>query len=450
MHNETFIYIAIFLIMLIEPLSWHIFCCRIQKHYIINKRKRCLFLICFLFLIFIDKLLTNLLHNCSTFSFLIDCIDVPLYFIYATKLLHTDSKITICFISILNVSFKLLEYIYTFILMIALRIVSPDYALEPNLFRVFSFATLYISIGILLLIMSHMKPSHIAFFKEGNVYNIFKLLLFIDLISFFLFSFLTKNRVYEVYNYGTLITIVCETILSFYAIHNLCTCVRNKNEMRLNLDQATSSIKLLKHEKLCSDSARKAVHDSKNHLCTIGFFLQNEMYDTALQYVKELVPELKSTQIGSPDENVLTTMLFRKKLEAKRLGVAFDYTIGVKDVKIPLVDTSTIIFNMSDNAIRYCSENDLGEYGVMYRIYISNQELIFECFNMLKTMPLIDEYGQFITSKADKENHGLGMRIMDECVRKYNGTIKTQFDAFLFIITAHFAADFAIPYENEE
>lgn len=54
---------------------------------------------------------------------------------------------------------------------------------------------------------------------------------------------------------------------------------------------------------------------------------------------------------------------------------------------------------MSDNAIRYCSENDLGEYGAMYRIYVCDHELIFECFNMIKDMPLIDEYGQFVTSK---------------------------------------------------
>lgn len=303
----------------------------------------------------------------------------------------------------------MLENIYTFILIIALRVVSRDYGLEPNLFRVFSFAILYISSGILLIIMSSIKPSHIALFKERNVYRIFMLLLIID----FIFSFLTHNQIYETYNYGTFITVFCEILFSIYAIHNICTSIRNQNEMRLNLDQATSRIDLLKQEKLYSDNARKVIHDSKNHLFTIGFFLQNKMYDKALQYVNELAPELTSSPIDAPSDSALTIMLFRKKLDATKLGVSFDFMMGVKDVKIPLVDANTIIFNMSDNAIRYCFENDLGSSGVMYRIYISGQKLIFECYNMLKTMPLIDKFGQFITSKPDKENHGLGMRIMN-------------------------------------
>ena len=450
MHTETLNYIAILLIMLIEPISWHIFCYRIQKQLSVAPKKRFLYLLCFLLFILIDNLLTNLLHNYSTLSYLIDSIAVPLYYFYATKLFHIDSKITICFISILNLSFKMLENIYTFILMIALRVVSPDYALEPNLFRVFSFAILYISVGVLLLVMSNMKPSHIVLFKGRNVCNVFTLLLFIDLISFFIFSLLTHNHVYEIYDYGTFITVVCETVLSLYAIHNICTCVKNQKEMKFNLDQATSNITLLEQQKLCSDNARKVVHDSKNHLCTIGFFLENKMYDEALQYVKELAPELKSAQFGTPSNDVLITMLFRKKLEAKRLGVSFEFWVAVKDVKIPLVDTSTIIFNMSDNAIRYCSENDLGEYGAMYRIYVYEHELIFECFNMIKDMPLVDEYGQFVTSKPDKENHGLGMRIMDECVKKYNGSIKTQVYMDQFTISAHFNSDLAIPYDDED
>ncbi len=46
------------------------------------------------------------------------------------------------------------------------------------------------------------------------------------------------------------------------------------------------------------------------------------------------------------------------------------------------------------------------------------------------------ERGQIITSKTDKENHGYGLRSVNETIAKYNGTIEIETDENIFTITA--------------
>ena len=45
------------------------------------------------------------------------------------------------------------------------------------------------------------------------------------------------------------------------------------------------------------------------------------------------------------------------------------------------------------------------------------------------------ENGKIVTSNPDKENHGFGLRNIDEILKKYNGTSKIDIDNGVFTIT---------------
>ena len=69
---------------------------------------------------------------------------------------------------------------------------------------------------------------------------------------------------------------------------------------------------------------------------------------------------------------------------------------------------------------------------------------------MITKQPQLDSSGHFVTSKADKENHGLGILIMEECAAKYGGVIVPEVNDELFIISARFPSKYAIEYDESD
>ena len=97
-------------------------------------------------------------------------------------------------------------------------------------------------------------------------------------------------------------------------------------------------------------------------------------------------------------------------------------------------DMTVILGNLIDNALRAVSlvtENGFIDFVIHY----SKGMLLIKISNPFCTY-IKQEGGQIITSKPDKENHGYGLRSVNETVAKYNGTIEIETDENIFTITA--------------
>ena len=145
MTKELVCSISIFVIMLIEPISWFFFCGKIQYQKTFKRNNKILSLLGLLVLFLITKLLSEILNKYALVSFLFQNSVLIYYYLYATRIFGMDTKIAVSFLSIFNISCTLLEYIYTFIVLFVFRSVTPEYALQPNPFRVLCFFILSLS-----------------------------------------------------------------------------------------------------------------------------------------------------------------------------------------------------------------------------------------------------------------------------------------------------------------
>lgn len=68
-------------------------------------------------------------------------------------------------------------------------------------------------------------------------------------------------------------------------------------------------------------------------------------------------------------------------------------------------------------------------------LHYSKGMLLIKVTNSFKTA-IKREKGIIVTSKADKENHGYGLRSVKEAVEKYDGTIDIIPDNNIFTVTA--------------
>lgn len=60
--------------------------------------------------------------------------------------------------------------------------------------------------------------------------------------------------------------------------------------------------------------------------------------------------------------------------------------------------------------------------------------LLIKVTNPFKTA-IKREKGVIVTSKKDKENHGYGLKSVNEAVEKYNGTVNINPDNDIFTVT---------------
>lgn len=447
MDTEKFYSFLIIAITLLEPFSWHIFCRNLCYRITGKRHIKLRYLLMLVLLTLVKNGLSDFYQSSNVINYILNSIGMLFYYFYSVKIYENDKRITFCILSFTNILFTVLEYIYTYLLLIIFKVVNQDYVMQHNLFRVMSFALLYLVSAILLIYFSHLKLEFLQTLKNRKIFNIFVGLLITDCLTFFLFSFPAENKIDQVRNYGSMIF---ELVLGVYALRNMIQLMNHENEINEYLHCANSQIQILKENKLCSDNARKIVHDSNNHILSIGYLLKNGQVEKAYEYVTQIMPKLDEARADSSEESMLSILLYRKQTEAAQLGISFDYVIGVEDVDMNIIDISTLIFNMSDNAIEYCNSHNLGKSGITYRIYVANDLLYFECFNICNNSIETDASGHFITTKEDKLNHGLGIKIMEECVAKYGGTLEPRIEKGLFIITASFNRNYAIEYKAQE
>ena len=94
---------------------------------------------------------------------------------------------------------------------------------------------------------------------------------------------------------------------------------------------------------------------------------------------------------------------------------------------------TVILGNLLDNALQAVSlvtENGFIDFAIHY----SKGMLLIKVTNPFKTA-IKREKGVIVTSKADKENHGYGLKSVNETVEKYNGTVNINPDIDIFTVT---------------
>lgn len=158
-------------------------------------------------------------------------------------------------------------------------------------------------------------------------------------------------------------------------------------------------------------------HDLKNHM----MYLQSSALidENKSDYKKKLDSMLSNNEYARSGNLVIDSILNVKINQAIEKGFEFKLKLIVPE-KLDIKETDLVILlgNMIDNSIEHCSESKKEiklairyEYGIVY----------FDSSNASEKINIVN--GKIITSKADKDNHGIGMKNIRRVVEKYNGEI---------------------------
>ena len=141
--------------------------------------------------------------------------------------------------------------------------------------------------------------------------------------------------------------------------------------------------------------------------------------------IREILHEIKESEISSYTENVTLNMILNDKIRiAKSKGIKTDLDIKVpRELPIDAGDLGILCGNLLDNAIEAAEKCAEGVRSLLFHAYYYKNSLVITCENSIAAPVTSVE-----TDKADRLNHGIGLRSIDEIAAKYNGKRESSSD----------------------
>ena len=186
------------------------------------------------------------------------------------------------------------------------------------------------------------------------------------------------------------------------------------------------------------DENRMMYHDFKNHMLVVNELIQEEKNREALEYINTYIHRtLSINQRVQSGCKIIDIIVNCKIDEALEKSILFTYEIDyIGEIYITDIDMCALLANLLDNAIEACEKVDDKKRCLDLKIKRVNDMLFIQVQNSMVYGR--KEKGRFFeTSKKNKELHGLGMKSIDNVIKKNDGHKEYEIkkDKFLIYIS---------------
>lgn len=170
---------------------------------------------------------------------------------------------------------------------------------------------------------------------------------------------------------------------------------------------------------------RKLKHDINNLLTTAVGFMEIGHYDKALEILKETGVSFSAVGGNAVCSNdLINTIIFIKSKTSKEKNIELIFSVNENSViHINNYDLCRLLNNLVDNSIN-AVEQAQDSKTAKIDILIDNEHIIISTRNA---------YSRKSNHNKHDINHGYGIRIIKEIIKKYNGTYNTKTNDDIYI-----------------
>lgn len=273
-----------------------------------------------------------------------------------------------------------------------------------------------------------------------------------DYINWFANVSITAGSLYIVYNlyllslnetkfWGSITSSIILLILNVICF-KMFDKIAADAEIRRKNDIYKQSIEIYKREmeerEEHNEKLRRFRHDIKNHFIAIQKLTLEKEYDRLEIYLQQVVDKNNVFQTNTISGNTLIDGLLGNKFDvANKYGIDVKYHIKIPTT-LPFEDTDLciIVGNALDNAIDG-AKNVAGIKNIEICMEIKQGNFLLKVKNTFnpKLIRFAGNGKDFLTNKADKTNHGMGIGLIEETAQKYNGLTEIRIKEDMFIIS---------------
>ncbi len=175
-------------------------------------------------------------------------------------------------------------------------------------------------------------------------------------------------------------------------------------------------------------------HDWKNHIISIQELLRQRDWNR-LEHYLERMSEKSGVDEGeeTTGNRVVDALFYYKEQRAEKSGIAWRMRSSLSGFpETDEYDLCVLIGNMLDNAIEECERLPREQRFVETRMGMEKGFLVLEVTNRT-AMKSVREMKQ--SRKEEPEQHGFGLKNMEEIVRERNGVLKKELNEDVFCLS---------------
>ncbi|MBD5080590.1 MAG: GHKL domain-containing protein [Ruminococcaceae bacterium] len=241
--------------------------------------------------------------------------------------------------------------------------------------------------------------------------------------------------VYEIV-FSVAAILIINFMVFFFLFDKVALLYRDKQESMLIKQQNEYYVNQLAVIEDLHETSKEMKHNIKNHLIAILSYIENNKNDEAKKYISDIIDFYQNkNEIVHTGYPQIDSLLNYKLSPAVENDTEINVTASLpSDLIFSSFDLTVILGNLIDNALEAVScvrENRFIDLKLSYSKGMMIVKISNPYENDIKT-----ENGIPVTSKNDKENHGLGLKSVNEVLKRYDGMTEIETEKNIFTITA--------------
>lgn len=231
------------------------------------------------------------------------------------------------------------------------------------------------------------------------------------------------------------IGLVGMNIIEFYLINDILESERRLRENELFKIQVKEQTRLYHSISESLEKQRRRTHEFKNQIFCIDSLITTKNYAELEDYVGKLSGALSKELDSIQTNNVIIDAILNTKYQ-EAVGKRILFVIKISDLsalKISDEDIVVILSNLLNNAIEACEKCD--KRVVKLKFVKEDGNIVLSVKNTYQGS-IAYEDGEIVTTKEEREEHGIGIKNIVDTIHKYDGTytIRTKEQEFYFSI----------------
>lgn len=187
---------------------------------------------------------------------------------------------------------------------------------------------------------------------------------------------------------------------------------------------------------------RRLKHDYNNQIRGLGFILESGDYEKAKEYVSEMDGEINANNLSYmqfSNNNLIDAIMQDAYSKAHEENIKFVAKIQVENIPLTDLEICTVFSNLLNNALEACKKAENDKQYIVIHSRVINHFWTIQIMNGFNGIVLAEK-GKLVTTKKDKNQHGLGVETVEKIITSYDGefeirphTEKKEFEVFILI-----------------
>ncbi len=211
--------------------------------------------------------------------------------------------------------------------------------------------------------------------------------------------------------------------MAFFLYEKIIRFLNDEKEKQIALQKNAYYEKQLDLMDFSLKNTRSLRHDIKNHLATIYTSLNSGYVEQTQKYIEDVM-KVYITNNGIVSGNFAIDSILNFKIqEANQNGINIIFDIDIPaNISIQPYDAAIILGNLLDNSIEAVIKSGVTDKKINCNIRFNKGVMLINIKNNFDGN-IVHKGDEFITTKNDKEMHGLGLKNVRSSVDKYNGSM---------------------------